>query len=130
MNLLDEQVREDQRRLLDQWRIRFRQIGKEVVPSGTQDPDIIPWLHSLKTPTLFTHDHGFFNARWCHPGYCLVYLDVSDIEAAVIIRRFLRHTRFNTHAKRMGVVARACHACIQFWQWKQAALQRVEWPED
>jgi hypothetical protein len=127
MNLLDEQMRQDQRRLLAQWGIRFRQIGREIAPSGIQDADIIPFLHTLKYPTLFTHDQGFFKARWVHPRYCLVRLDVSDIEAATYIRRFLRHPRFDSRAKRMGVVARVHHDGIQFYARGQASVQRLEW---
>ena len=66
MILLDEQMREDQRDLLWQWRIGHRQVGRDVAPSGIQDVDIIPWLHSLKRVTFFTHDRWFYKARLCH----------------------------------------------------------------
>ncbi len=55
-------MREDQRDLLWQWRIRHRQVGRDVAPSGIQDVDIIPWLHSLKRVTFFTHDRWFYKA--------------------------------------------------------------------
>ena len=100
MILLDEQMREDQRVLLAKWRIHFRQIGREIASPGIQDVDIIPWLHSVKRPTFFTHDRWFFKARLCHGSYCLVWLDVSDIEAARFIRRFLRHPLFQNQSMR------------------------------
>jgi len=93
MILLDEQIRS---------RIRFRQIGKDMAAAGIKDENIIPFLLTLKRPTLFTHDHGFFQSSLAHSRYCLVLLAESDIEAAFYIRRFLRHSRFNTIRKRMG----------------------------
>jgi|SRR6267142_857076 len=102
MILLDEQIRADQRLLLARSRIRFRQIGKDMAAAGIKDENIIPFLLTLKRPTLFTHDHGFFQSSLAHSRYCLVLLAESDIEAAFYIRRFLRHSRFNTTRKRMG----------------------------
>lgn len=127
MNLLDEQMRQDQRALLARWRIPFRQIGREIAPSGIQDADIIPFLHTLKRPTLFTHDQGFFHSNMAHDGYCLVWLDVSDIEAAAYIRRFLRHPAFSTHARRKGIVARANVEGVQFWQRGRARKSFAQW---
>jgi hypothetical protein len=127
MNLLDEQVRADQRLLLNQWRIPFRQIGKDVAASGIKDENIIPFLHGLKHPTFFTHDKGFFERKFLHPNYCLIWLDVDDTEAAVYIRRLLRHPRFHTQAKRMGLVGRAHHRSIHFWQRNRTGLQQVSW---
>ena len=129
MILLDEQVRSDQRVLLTRFGIAFRQIGKDIAPSGIKDENIIPFLLTLKSPTLFTHDRGFFQQRLTHSGYCLALLSESDIEAAVYIRKFLRHPRFNTNAKRMGVVARAHSEAVHFWNRGHPRLQRVEWPD-
>jgi hypothetical protein len=44
MIVLDEQMREDQRRILKDWRIQFRQIGRELAISGIKDENIIPFL--------------------------------------------------------------------------------------
>ncbi|MEY2427717.1 MAG: hypothetical protein QOJ40_602 [Verrucomicrobiota bacterium] len=129
MNRLDEQVRADQRLLLSRWKIPFRQIGKDIAPSGIKDDNIIPFLHGLKRPALFTHDQGFFHHDLVHPGYCLVCIQASDIEAALYIRRFLKHPRFDTHSKRMGVVARAHHDAIHFWQRNRPGIVRAEWQE-
>ena len=127
MNLLDEQVRADQRLLLAQWRIPFRQIGKDIAAPGIKDENIIPFLHRLKRPTLFTHDQGFFRRQLLHPCYSLVWLDASDIEAAGYIRRFLKHPRFSTATRRMGVVARVHHDGIHFWQGHRLTLQTAPW---
>jgi hypothetical protein len=128
MILLDEQVREDQRDLLSQWGIRHRQIGREMARSGIKDVDIIPWLHSLKRPTFFTHDWWFYQVRLCHAGYCLVWLDLKDIEAARFIRRFLGHPMFKTHAERLGKVVRLHHEGIEIWTRGAARATKLNWP--
>ena len=128
MNLLDEQMRADQRLLLTKWKIRFRQIGKDLAPPGIKDANILPLLHQLKQPTLFTHDEDFFQRQLLHPGYCLVWLDTSDIEAALYIRKFLSHPRFNTKAKRMALVVRAHHDVVQFWQMNKSNREHEHWP--
>ena len=51
-----------------------------------------------------------------HQGYCLVFLDVWDDEAAEYIRRFLRHPEFRTQAQRMGKVTRVRHGGVSYWQ--------------
>lgn len=128
MILLDEQVRADQRPYLRRWGIPFRQIGRDAATAGIKDENIIPFLLTLKNPTFFTHDHGFFQARLVHARYCLVLLAEPDIEAAAYIRRFLRHPFFNTNAKRMGTVAHVHHHGINFWQRRRSGLQHVTWP--
>lgn len=127
MIVLDEQMREDQRRILADWRIPFRQIGRELAVPGLQDEDVLPFLLTLKRPTFFTHDQGFFKARLCHPGYCLVWLDVSDIEAGYHIRRFLAQPAAHTHAKRMGTVARVRRDGFDMWRRHKPRLDKVPW---
>lgn len=129
MNLLDENVRDDQQALLRQWRIPFRQIGKEISRAGIHDDDLLPLLHRLKRPTLFTQDEDFFKARLCHRAYCLVWLDVRYIEVAFFIRRFLRHPEFRTQAERMGRVVRVHPDGVQYWQAGKAGRVSVEWME-
>ena len=70
-----------------------------------KDQEIISLLHDIKQPTFFSRDDDFYDYRLCHSGYCLVYLDIKKGEVANFIRRFLRHDKFKTKAKRMGTVA-------------------------
>jgi hypothetical protein len=100
LNLLDENIPRRQRQLLASWKIRFREIGHEVGRRGMEDHQIIPLLHRLRPVTFFSLDSDFFKAHLCHPGYCLVHLDVEYHEAAAFIRRLLRHPSFDTQAKR------------------------------
>jgi hypothetical protein len=127
MILLDEQIRDDQRDLLTGWRIRFRQIGREVAAAGIKDPDIIPWLQSLKQPTFFTHDRWFYQSQLCHPDYCLVWLDLRDVEAARFVRLLLRNPLFQTHASRLGRVVRLHHEGIDFWEKHKARPTKLPW---
>lgn len=130
MNLLDENVRDDQRALLRQWRIPFRQVGKEISSSGIHDDNLLPLLHRLKRPTLFTQDVDFFKARLCHRGYCLVWLNVKYIEVAAYVRRFLRHPRFHTQGQRMGCVVRAHPDGLHYWQAGGSECLFVEWVKE
>ena len=116
MNLLDENIRDDQRVLLWRWRIPFRQIGKEISRADTHDDKLLPLLHRLKRPTLFTQDEDFFKHELCHRAYCLVWLDVKYIEVAAYIRRFLRHPAFHTQTQRLGKVVHVRPGGVQYWQ--------------
>jgi hypothetical protein len=127
VNLLDENIRDDQRALLRRWRIPFRQIGKEISRTGIDDEDLIPLLHRLHRATLFTQDKDFFKWGLCHAAYGLVYLDVRYKEVAEFIRRFLRHPMFRTQTTRLGLVARVRTSGVQFWLKGQNGLQVVRW---
>lgn len=116
MNILDENISENQRRLLQSWRIVVRQIGQDIGHMGMQDNEIIPFLLQRRRPTFFTRDLGFYNRRLCHARYCLVCLAVDKYEAALFIRRLLRHREFNTQAKRMGAVLRVSHVSLSVWR--------------
>lgn len=129
MNLLDENIRQDQGLQLRRWHIPCRFLVEEFAPSGIQDPDILPLLHRLKQPTLFTHDRDFFLRSRGHPDYCLVWLDVFDGEAARFIRAFLKHDAFDTAAKRLGLVARVHADGVHYWQRHRTALQSVVWSQ-
>lgn len=61
MNLLDENIRRDQRELLTHWSIRFREIGNEIGRLGVEDDEIVRLLHGLKSVTFFTLDSDFYN---------------------------------------------------------------------
>ena len=74
----------------------------------------------------FTRDHDFLQPWLRHPGYCIVYLDVSQFEAASFIRRVPRHRSLNTTAKRMGTVVRAGHDRLAVWRHGHE-LERLDW---
>ena len=104
MNVLDENIRDTQADYLRKIGLACRKIGSDLAARGTSDSDIIPLLLELKRPTFFTHDSDFWDARLCHSGYCLAYLEIKPRDAAGYIRRFLRHASFDTAGARMGKV--------------------------
>jgi hypothetical protein len=116
MNILDENIRSDQRDLLRGNRIAARQIGHDIAQKGIKDEAIIPFLHQLQRPTFFTRDRDFYDNRLCHPSYCLVWLDVDRDQVGEYVRRVLRHSRLNTQAKRMGTVIRVSSAGLHIWR--------------
>lgn len=127
MNILDENILEDQREILKKWNIPFRQIGYEISRTGIQDEEIIPLLLRLPQATLFTVDYHFFKRKLCHAKYGLVFLDVDQTEAALYVRRVLRHPEFDTRAKRMGIVIRAYPTGLSFWRLRAQSLESVNW---
>ena len=117
MNILDEDISFLERERLRARKIHSRQIGAEIGRLGMKDRnDIIPLLHTLRHPTFFSRDHGFYHPSSRHSAYCLVHLDVAFYEVAEFIRRFLRHTVFRTRSQRMGKVVRVRHSGVSYWQ--------------
>jgi len=129
VNILDENILADQRQLLLNWRVPFRQIGYEVGRKGMKDDEIIPFLLGIRNPTFFTVDHHFYKRTLCHARYSLVYLNVGQSEAAIFARRMLRHREFDTQAKRMGTVIRASHAGLAVWRLHAEHEERFDWAD-
>lgn len=127
MNVLDENIIDNQRRLLSSWRIPVRQIGYEIGRKGMKDREIIPFLLPLNQPTFFTRDDDFYQRYLFHAGYCLVYLDVRKEEVATFVRRVLRHTAFRTKARRMGKVIRASHGGLAVWSLHAEKEELLDW---
>jgi hypothetical protein len=127
VNVVDENFPEGQQAILRRWRVRFRQIGKDIGKKGRQDEEVIPLLHKLARPTFFTLDEDFYDRWLCHAGYCLVYLDVHRNLAAEYVRRFLRHQAFDDKAKRMGRVVRVHPTGVAFWQVRQNQQRHLLW---
>ena len=127
MNILDENIAKSQRQLLESWGIPVRQIGFNVGRRGLQDDEIVLFLHQQRRPTFFTRDADFYDRRLCHAKYSVVYLAVEKQEAAVFVRRFLRHPEFNAQAKRLGKVIRLSRAGISAWRLHTDREIRLEW---
>jgi len=116
MIVIDENFPDSQRQLLRSWRVSFRQVSVEIGREGMKDDEIIAMLHQLRQATLFTLDEDFFDPKLRHMGYCLVYLDVNQYEAAAFVRRMLRHPQLDTKKKRMGSVIRVSHSGPFIWR--------------
>lgn len=127
MNILDENIPKNQRELLLSWRVSVRQIGYDTGRKGIQDDEIIPLLHQLRRPTFFTRDADFFDRKLCHQRYCLVYLDIDKYEAALFVRRVLRHPELDTQAKRMGTVIRVSHTGLSMYHLRTGTPTFLKW---
>jgi hypothetical protein len=116
VNILDEDISSIEHERLRARKVHVRQIGIEIGRLGMKDrTGIIPLLHTLRFPTFFTRDHGFYHPRLLHPGYCLVYLDVAFDEIADCVRLILRHKAFRMRSQRMGKVIRVRHSGVNYW---------------
>ena len=129
MNLLDENFPEDQATLLRRMGVKARHFGHDWGESGTDDRDILPILHRLRRVTFFTQDSDFCKAWLCHPAYALVVLDVGLDDFANMARRFLRHPRFHSVAKRMGLVAEVRYERILVWKRGTRGRESITWPD-
>ena len=127
MNILDENISKSQRQLLESWRISIKQIGVNTGHSGMKDEQIISFLQRLRRPTFFARDDGFFKPQLCHIRYGLIYLNVEKSEAAIFIRRLLKHAEFSTQAKRMGNVVRVSHAGLACWRLHSSEEMHFKW---
>ncbi|MGB7156778.1 MAG: hypothetical protein WBD40_01850 [Tepidisphaeraceae bacterium] len=116
MILLDENIVVEQATVLRHRRVHFRHVGHDFSRQGIQDDNIIPLLHRLPRPTLFTRDLGLYRPRFCHPNYCIACLDVDELDVADFVRIFLRAPRFATVARRLGWVARVSPGGVRAWQ--------------
>ena len=116
MIVLDENILESQRQLLQKWNIPIRQIGYEAGRKGKKDREIIDFLLSVHRVTFFSSDKHFYKRTLCHASYCLVFLDVEQSETALFIRRLLRHDLFRTQAQRRGNVIRVSHSGGSIWE--------------
>lgn len=116
MIILDANIPLDQRQLLRSWRISVHQVGYDMGRASMQDEEILPLLHQLRRPTLFTLDFDFYKPNLCHAKYCLIFLSVHRDDAAVFIRKLLRHWVFDTEAKRMGCVVRVSYIGLTVWR--------------
>jgi hypothetical protein len=129
MNVLDENISRVQRQLLRDWRIPIRHVGYEIGRKGMKDDAIISFLLTLRRPTFFTLDWDYFKRGLCHARYCLVYLDVKRDEAALFVRRLLRHREFDAQAKRMGAVIRASNTGLAVWCLHAEEVARFDWTD-
>jgi hypothetical protein len=130
MNVLDENIIESQRQLLKAWRIRPKQIGRDLGRKGMKDQQqIIPLLQSLVRPVLFTRDLRFYKRQLCHRRYGIVCLAVGANEAAIFIRRFLHQPAFDTKAKRLGRVMGVSETGIRIWHLEEQDEIKIDWED-
>lgn len=127
MNILDANIPLPERTRLAGWRLRFRQIGHELLPHHTQDADILPVLHRIGDVTFHTRDRDFWHAALCHESYCLAFYDVPLDQTAKFIRAFLRHPQFRTVAQRRGKVCHIHETGVSFYPAHRRRAEVCPW---
>jgi hypothetical protein len=125
--ILDENIVDAQRLLLESWNVAARQIGLDVGRKGLEDEEIVVLLRRLRQPTFFTRDLGFYAPQLRHQHYAIVVAAVGQYELAAFVRRFLRHPEFDTHAKRGGKIMRIASSGIAWWQLRRQQEAFVAW---
>jgi hypothetical protein len=125
--VLDENILDDQRLLLQAFRVGTKQIGVDFGRKGMKDDEIIVLLRQHRSITFFTRDADFYLPEFRHPRYCLVVMSVGQNEAATFVRRFLRQPDFDTQLKRMGRVVRVSHAGLSAWRLRSQAEAGSVW---
>ena len=82
---------------------------------GVLDEAIITLLVKNKDFILFTRDKGFYNPKNTGKGFSFAVLFINQNDVASFIRRFLKHSQFNTHAKRNENVFHISHSGIRYF---------------
>ena len=130
MIILDENILDGQRLVLEGWKIAARQVGLNVGRKGLTDEEIVILLRRLRQPTFFTRDQGFYEAALRHEHYAIVVAVVGQFELAAFARRLLHHPEFDTHAKRTGRIIRIAPTGIAWWQLRRQQEAFVKWEVD
>jgi len=125
--VLDENIIDGQRLLLESWNIAARPIGLDVGRKGVKDEEIVVMLRRLRQPTFFTRDLGFYAPELRHQHYAIVVAAVGQYELAAFVRRFLHHPEFATHATRAGKIVRIASSGIACWQLRRQQEMFVAW---
>ena len=97
------------------------------LPSWDDEQEILRYLHHSKQVTFFTRDLGFFRYRLCHKNYCLVVIEMAEVDAASSILRFLRHPAFKTKSQRCGKVIKRLPHRIAWWEYTNRRHQNLIW---
>ena len=124
-HVLDENIHEPRYQALRR-RFSMVKVGDGFGYHSMSDQNIRNELHHSKQ-TFHTQDPDFYHPRHRHPTYCLVFYDVKAKDFVSCVQRFLRHPRFNTRAKRMGLVVRVTLEQIEVWEIHHENREIVEW---
>lgn len=127
MIILDENILDGQRALLEGWNLSARQIGRDIARKGLSDEQIIVLLRRLRQPTFFSRDLGLYSPTLRDDHYAIAVAAVAQYEVAAFMRRFLRHPLFDTKAKRAGKIIRLSSSGICFWQTRHQHETTVGW---
>ncbi len=96
-----------------------------------RDERVPELLLTLNRPTFITIDHGFWQRKICHSGYCILYFALAKEEQGELpplLRRLLHLPEFHTRAAHMGKVARVQKQLATYWEAGEKKVLKL--PED
>ena len=82
MIILDENILDGQRLLLEGWNIDVRQIGLDIGRKGLTDEAVIVLLRRVRQATFVTRDLGFYMPALRHQGYAILVVAAGQYEVA------------------------------------------------
>jgi hypothetical protein len=109
--ILDENILDGQRLLLQAWRLAARQIGLGMGRKGLKDEEIVVLLRRQRNSTFFTRDAGFYQPTLRHPSYGMVVRVSGNMKWLPSFAA--SYANFDTQAKRMGRVVRISHTGLR-----------------
>src|SRR5262249_31411355 len=117
--ILDEQLAANEVVAPPQERHKAKRLADLRPDKHVLDDRIPETLLTLNQPTFITIDQDFWDARWCNPGYCILYFALKDDQQELLpglLQALLRHPEFRTRAVRMGKVTWVGPTLIELWQ--------------
>jgi hypothetical protein len=87
-------------------------------------------LLTIRQPTFVTIDNDFWDRRFCHPDYAILYFALRTDQQGFIpdlLRTLLHKPEFRTRAVRMGKVARVHPDGVDFWQYRVSRRVHLAW---
>jgi len=76
--LLDENILDGQRLLLEASGVAARQVGVDVGRKGMKDDEVVVFLRRKRNITFFTRDSDFYLPELRHGRYCLVVMNRAE----------------------------------------------------
>jgi hypothetical protein len=125
--VLDENILEGRRLLLEASRLSPRQIGVDVGRKGMKDDEIRRVSAPAAKHHIFHARRWFLSASVAPSALLRGLMNVGQNEIAMFVRRLLRHTHFDAQAKRMGGVIRVSHAGLALWRLRSQAEIHDVW---
>ena len=131
--LLDEDVPVPVYHFLRQRVSPLVQVGDGWGQRGWADARLLQELHEARA-TFHTLDSDYFmphlgypHTDLRHPGYCLVFYDLSPDDLVGFLPRFLRQASFRTHAQRLGRVIKVTFSQITAWPFHGDQPETFAW---
>jgi hypothetical protein len=126
--ILDEQLLFDRVLLpIRKW-ASVKRIDELRPDEVIKDERIPVFLRQIKNSTFVTIDTGFWNARFCHPQYCILFFALRDNQQEQLplkLRKLCTLKEFGTKRARMGKVAKISANRIEWWERGESSIRQL-----